>query len=334
MSAREEAAHWQVLLSSPEATDLERAQFEAWIASDVNHAREYRQIERIWNELDRAAEFRDLIEPAPKSAGSNRDVSLHRTVRRRHATKFALAAGITAIACGIAIFLQQNHYAGGTVKLADQAQQSTPLAHNQELKLPDGTQVTLGARSAIAVDFTASQRRVVLNGGEAFFDVAQDSGRPFVVSAAHTQVQALGTQFNVHFGTEDIRVSVLEGRVAVISNPTTQTHKRVVLGAGQAVRSTKTGEMAPAADINRADAAAWREGRLVYVNESLRNVVADANRYSEKQIVLATEELGDLRITAGFRTQQIDQMIRSLSVAHSLNADYSRPGRIVLSRAP
>jgi transmembrane sensor len=84
---------------------------------------------------------------------------------------------------------------------------------NERLALPDGSRVELKDGSEVVVQYSASERRVKLTGGEAHFTVWKDKTRPFIVNAAGVEVRAVGTAFNVRLEAKSVEVLVTEGRV-------------------------------------------------------------------------------------------------------------------------
>src|SRR4029077_19161785 len=103
---------------------------------------------------------------------------------------------------------------GDTASLIRDA--STDIGERSLLVLADGSKVTLNTASAVHADYTGPERRVTLVRGEAFFDVAKDHTRPFVVSAGSRNVIAVGTAFDVRLQDRRVRVTLVEGKVRVV----------------------------------------------------------------------------------------------------------------------
>lgn len=320
-AADEQARQWLARLHSGSTTAQDRTRFEAWLTAAAEHPRAYRRAEQIWRDLR-------LID----ALGEVNIESLGLAQRLRSRPVLAAAACIVAGVLGVLTVLS----------LGDR--HATQVAEIRELTLPDGTRVVLGARSAIDVDFNDAKRQVRLKTGEAFFSVAKDAIRPFYVSADDTQVRVLGTQFYVHHGAGEVRVAVTEGRVEVLSGADDGSHstpwksaEKRVLTAGQELVAAKTATVGGSLLIRNIDPAqpgAWRSGRLNYENASLAEVIADANRYSAREIVCADDRVCGVRITAAFRTEQIDELLAGLAASHPIVIDRSRSDRIVLRPQP
>lgn len=214
---------------------------------------------------------------------------------------------------------------------------STQIAQIREVPLADGSNVTLGARSALDVEFTSSERTVRLASGEAFFSVTRDAARPFVVLAGGTRIRVVGTKFNVRFDGNRVRVSVLEGVVEVMHSDGraerigggAPLESSITLAAGQQVVTHSSQGQAPT-ELHGVQPGAWREGRLDYQDTPLSEIVADANRYRTGEIRILSPRLGDERLTMSFRTTQIEQMLQTLPETLPLTVTRNSDGTVEL----
>jgi transmembrane sensor len=142
--------------------------------------------------------------------------------------------------------------------------------------------VRLNTDTALRVSLRRDVRRVTLLRGEAFFEAAHDAARPFIVTADHAEVRAIGTKFDVRRDPQAVRVTLLEGRVQVASE--TAPHP-AILTPNQQLTVTRRGVSAPRA-ADPAEAAGWTTGRLTFHGVPLADAVAEANRYTRRRIVL------------------------------------------------
>jgi transmembrane sensor len=133
----------------------------------------------------------------------------------------------------------------------------------------------------VRVEFRGKERRVVLQHGQAFFEVAHDAARPFIVVADGARVRAIGTKFDVRHDSAAVRVTLLQGRVQVRGGHGSEAE----LAPGQSVVADQSGVSRPVA--TNADAvASWTSGRITFSGAPLRDAVAEVNRYSKRKIVL------------------------------------------------
>jgi transmembrane sensor len=186
---------------------------------------------------------------------------------------------------------------------------STDVGERSDLVLADGSRITLNTASAVHADYSGPDRRITLIRGEAFFDVAKDATRPFIVVAGSRQVIAVGTEFDVRLQESKLRVTLVEGkvRVAAESSPAIVADARfrpvsgVTLEAGSALIVQEDGsEVVERVDVMAA--TSWRDGKLIIDGESLAQVVAEMNRYSREKLEIANPALEGRKVSGVFET--------------------------------
>lgn len=295
-----ECREWLALLHSGEASDADRARFSAWLSADSRHQRTYDGLQLLWRDISNLSQLKDL-EPIP-SLPTERAQLAPPAMRRW----LPLAAAATIAALAIALFWSQPQlvYRPATTATVLTQEYVTQLGEIRGIPLSDGSTLTLGARSHAIVRFSDGERRVQLERGEAYFDVAKDAARPFYVTAPATAIRVVGTRFDVRLGESHVRVAVDEGVVAVNDRPAALTR-------GQRIDVLSDGALTDISQVDGSEVAAWREGRLIYDGVTLAEVVADLARY-RANVTLNSAEAGKLRVTAGLRVEQIDQFVDRL----------------------
>ena len=154
-------------------------------------------------------------------------------------------------------------------------------------------------------------------------------------------IRVVGTQFDVRHSAGAVKVSVVEGVVEVlkaadpkVAEKNLPTISRDVLRAGDEVTATIGSAKRELSVVEPDSAALWRRGWLAYEDASLGEIVSDSNRYSSRQIIIASPEIAELRVTAAFGVEKIDQFITGLEASYPIEADYRLNDTIVLRRAP
>lgn len=335
-----EARDWIVRRSDGALSPIEVAAFEAWQARDPRHARTYAALAQTWED---AATLRHLavLAPIPPLPGRKAE----RVGHGGSIIRWALPTALVATAVLALLVVRMPDLSTPTVP-----SQLPAIAEIRTETLPDGSTVTLGPKSEIAVRFSASERRVALLSGEAFFEVTHNQAEPFFVEAGDTTIRVVGTTFDVNRAPGSVRVSVQEG-IVEIHEPE---------GSGALARKTvhmlKAGQRLEAIERDAAEGpqmaavilpptrttapGAWRQGWLVYENARLADLMADVNRYYAPGVRLSPEA-NDLRVTASFRTTDILSFLDTLGAALpvivardddgefrvSAKPDQGRPGR-------
>lgn len=312
-------------MRSEHASPGEAERFRDWLRADPRHRRAYEQMQALWIEL---GELRDRF-PVEDYRGTD---TVGETRRSHRAAWYgSAAAAVLSVVIGGAILLSAGTESHPGVTNRPQAV-ATRTAEVRRVPLPDGSSVTLGGASAIEIAYTASRRCVVLLAGEAYFDVTANPARPFVVDVGDAEVVAVGTQFEVRRSSGGLRVAVVEGAVEISATRPHARGPRHVLAAQQKARLHVDGTWSTLPLQFGERPGAWREGRLTYDNARLGEVVADADRYYRGDIMLDTGDLADITVTASFRTDQIPQMMMTLSSALPLTAKILPNGDIIIRR--
>lgn len=296
LSVKDAAAEWFVRLRHHAVSEGDRAAFEAWRDADPAHAEAYREMERLWAGLDQIecpAERLDRGEHARAAIAPQAQLGRRRALRR-----FAIAASVAALACfGAYSFAPAGLF----------ADHRTGFGEQREIVLEDSSTAHLNTASALSFDFTAGSRRVVLHAGEAYFEVASDSARPFIVEAGEGRIEALGTAFSVRRVGDAVEVVVTESRVAV-SGPD-EAAKR--LSAGQGLRLIDSG-LGAIANVDIATALAWRRGRMVFDNRPLGEVLAELARYRQGRILVLNSAVESLPVTGSFSIADTDAALDTI----------------------
>jgi transmembrane sensor len=284
----EEALRWLVVLRDPSADDAERRAFERWRAVDPAHEAAWQRAQAVWQRAD-------ILAPYLKDRRSARPPSGRRRWLR------AAAVGAVAIPAGVLL--------AGSGLLSDLlADFRTAAGERRTFALADGSNVELAGASALSVSFDGRSRRLRLVEGEAFFDVAPEPGRPFIVEAGGGRTQALGTAFDVKLGDRSVLVAVSTHKVAVSLRGEAPT----IVEQGRMVRYTAAGiEPAQAADLRAVEA--WRRDRLVFHDAPLGDVIADLQRCRGGRILLTDGWLRDLKVTAVFDARQVDAALATIA---------------------
>jgi transmembrane sensor len=240
--------------------------------------------------------------------------------KRRWAMPLAAAAAIAMVALGAVTWLAYERN-GWT-------EYSTDLGSLERVVLDDGSIVSLNTNSTMQVQLSAKRRHIVLERGEALFKVAKDARRPFDVEAGDTIVRAVGTEFSVRVrdtadaaGSGDIEVLVKEGHVAIdppepekpLERAAVLPKSTATLSAGEAVvisaRRVQV-QKVPVETVERK--LLWTEGRIWFERETLKNVVAEFNRYNRRQMVISDPEIENIRIGGGFDATDPESFIAAL----------------------
>lgn len=197
----------------------------------------------------------------------------------------------------------------------------TPAGQRAQLILQDGTEVWLNAKSRLTypAHFTGDSRKVAIE-GEAFFKVAKDPSRPFIVSTHDVDMKVLGTQFNVcsYPENEYVQTSLLEGSVCVFFPD--KENEGIILNPNQQV-TVSNGRM-KVEPIRLKEHFLWRDGIYAFENEPLTDILKKLELYYDVKIVVKNTSLFKGTYTGKFRQRDsLDDVFRVLQQIHKFKVE-------------
>lgn len=376
LDVTEIARAWLVRLRDDNVSVEEIAAWQNWLAQSPTHTRAYERVEKTWQaaaDVDLSGLEPTLAEIADdtymgdtsvadsqhvrlKTTSANSssrpqevahrsaDINLHRPMWAAGAAAMAAATVFFVLAVLPKLFTGDSHQQ--TNDYPDAGRQIvativTAKAEHRTANLFDGSEVAVGAASQISVDFSQKERRVELTSGEAYFDVAHDPQRPFIVSTPLGDVTAVGTAFNVRMAGNRVVVTVTEGKVDVrpasleLSNSSAQppTNPRSVASAvrveaGSAFTIARHNNVVTPMAVVPALDVSWQDQRLVYRSEPLLYVIADINRYTPGRIELEDPAVGQLLYSGVISPDAIEDWALGLAVVFPVEID-SEPSGII-----
>lgn len=306
--AAEEAAVWLARLNSRVVGTAELEEFFAWRRIPHN-AKAYDEIESHWRGSLTLADDPEIIRALQAASSPTHGGGIGR--------KLALAAGFAALLACAAFFL-----------VARDTIFETAIGEQRLVQLDDGSRVQLDTNTRISVSM-GTERTLHLHKGRAFFDVAHDPSRPFLVLASDARIEALGTRFEIDVEKEAIQVALVEGRVSVSAMNSRPGSSRVELAPGQAVTVARAG----LGEIVAADTlavTAWTQGRLDFRETPLAQAVDEVNRYSRTPLRLTSIRWADQRVNGGFAVGDVQAFVEAVTALYPLVAVTRSDGAIEL----
>jgi len=329
------AGDWFARKQSEEWTPELQARLEHWLGESPLNRVAYLRIEHAWERAERlkvlATGDRRVVPPPGSWAQSpffgSRPGSAPRRIEHRRPWRrvsTALAASIAAIACLAGLWALSSR---GSVY-------RTQVGGQERVSMADGSILTLNTDSAVRLQFTAGERRVKLERGEAFFEVAKDPARPFVVEANDRRVVAVGTQFAVRRDADDIQVVVTEGTVRLegdrgvaareTGTATLDGSEGVLLPAGTIAHASGANLLLQKAQALAAqEAVSWRQGVLIFHDLTLAQAAAEFNRYNTRQIVIDDPAIAELTVAGSFQANNVEAFARLLEKGYPIRVQSS-----------
>ncbi len=249
--------------------------------------------------------------------------------RRSRVTAWTAMAACL-VACVSATFLFLN---------AQPRVYGTDVGERRSIVLADGSQVSMDGATQVRVRYADGQRQFWLDRGRAKFTVARDPFKPFTVSADGKVIVATGTQFSVERLSDQLRVALYEGHVAVLNAGEKGSAPQPVMAGGKvAERALTPGHelVAPShskvAQVVLADpvrSLSWETGQLVFENEPLASAVERINRHAERPLRVTDAASRDIRISGVFAAGQEEAFVQGVVSLFPLKAMRSDAGTVL-----
>ncbi len=310
----DEAIEWFVKMRGEDAVQLRRA-FEDWLGQAPEHRRAYEWAEAHFGQAERLKESKKLSRwglPRPRT--------------------WLVASAAVAAAIALVAVLRPADETMPPAPEPHTAQTDNPLKTEpgeiRTYSLADGSKVTLDADSRVEVAMNEAERRLRLRQGKARFAVAADP-RPFVVEAGSGAVEARQAVFDVSYGDhEQVMVHLVSGQadIRAMAQPAVYTVVGRPLLAGQPVRyPVETFRPEPVTDTGT-DRRDWPEGWVEYRSVPLDALIADANRYADRPIIIDDAGTGDLRASGRFKLTDTETFVSRIAEVFDLKVSHEPDG--------
>ncbi len=329
LSPAEAAARWVARLDADNVSDEERGAFEAWRNQSPQHEAAY----------ERALSAMQILDAAPDDP--------HLDALRRAALRYqperswfglrGIAAALALLLIGVGVFVAVRDRPVASLYARGAPDYVTRRGEKLDVTLPDGSAITLNTDTDLDVAFDGRQRTVEVLRGQAFFNVAKDPSRPFVVVAGGKQIVAVGTAFDVRLDDKRVEVLLVEGRVVVenaaqsgsVLPVAAEARESIHLNAGETLVATEKEVVRTAAE-NQERLLKWRDGLIEFDNTTLADAVAEFNRYSAQTIRIDDPRLSNLLISGVFRTNSQRRFLEAVTSLHPVVVEYRGPDEFAL----
>ncbi|HEY0339543.1 MAG TPA: FecR domain-containing protein [Steroidobacteraceae bacterium] len=332
-----EAAEWMLRLRDPAVSQAQIAAWLAWHDASAENQQAYAQMQSLWSraaQLDEqevaadalatdsyfgqvpVAEWNErMSRPVPPGA---RDAGTRKRAWARVPGRIVWLSGSVAAAAIVLLTLQIALRQPAGRDMTGEVMIETQTGANRDATLPDGSQVTIAGGSRLAARYTAQERSLLLERGEAYFRVKKDARRPFVVRALDATVTAVGTAFNVRAEGGAVRVAVIEGAVNVDRTERLSARERpgrienIRVTAGHLVTLQPNQSDPIIVSGNVQEATSWVSGTQKFVAEPLSAVVAAINRYSAVAVKIDSPVVSGLHYTGTIVADRANDWLRGL----------------------
>ena len=319
VSAADLARQWILRIDAGPLSLSEREELRRWLASDPSHASLLDTHALLWSAASKAS-FKPQI-----AKGGNAPA-------RRSSSSFGMSRFAFAVIASVFLATAMWSVRWNTVEAPTEAQFATSVGEHRVIPLEEGSQLSLNTASTVKIRFSEERRQVRLERGEGLFEVAKDETRPFEVLVGSTVVRAVGTRFSVRrLDNDQVKVTVFEGVVELVKPASKQADganahgtqpQPIRLGAGQVAAETDHNiVLSTRTQPDLEKQLSWLQGRVVFDNEPLAEVLAQVSRYSTLPLRLASPSLKDVRVSGAFAVTDLPSFLKGLELGFDLKVE-------------
>lgn len=312
---------------SGEATDTELKELDLLLSGNAELSRQYKLLQQYWEHHDNPHQV--FVEDALQKVlhqlqlpsitdSKEKPIIKKRAILWQFRLKIAAAAGVAAIMVMALFFSNQSKQKNMPGQVASLEKKQNSKGMKSIIQLADGSKVWLNADSKILYPplFEGNTREVFLN-GEAFFEVAKNPQKPFIIHLANGTVRVLGTSFNIRaYDNEKIvETSVATGKVAFIPKYKNDSRRQdtVFLTPNNKVRYIFNAEKIAVLPTLATDDKAWTEGRMIFKAMRLQDIATELERNFGKKVVFADDEAKEYILTGSFQNNTLEEVMYYLS---------------------
>ncbi|WP_336966592.1 FecR family protein [Sphingobium aquiterrae] len=303
------------------ATAQDYAAFEHWHTRDQAHRIAWANVERAWDNAGEARMDARILAIREQAVANRRP--------RRTWVWPAAAALVALVGGGVAYQAGLRPFARPAAIVIDTRMISTDVGQQANFRMADGSNITVNTSTTINVAESDTRREARLKQGEAFFEVARNDRKPFVVSVGGVAVTAIGTAFAVRRDRDEVRVTLVHGKVRVNVPTSSEAPARSVLLNPRMELTYRAGKVTTAR-VDAERSLSWRQGMLDFDRVALSDAVAEVNRYSRQEIVIASPSIRVVPVSGSFRIGMTRGFLQSLEVAGIARTENETVSRVEL----
>ena len=330
---------WAYILRylSGESKDQEKQLVEKWMQEDTELKKEVQKLEKIWNAREEPLLDIDIEASRAKlKARIESDSELHGQTHLPQIPKIPLShpafqhtspayrwlryAAMFIFAFMLSYFVTHGYtrfpWSPKTEILQSQNMQMIQVEKGKRMTvtLNDGTRIKLDAGSQLQYPEVFKDKRQVYLKGEAYFEVAHDSKRPFTVHARHAVVQVLGTKFNVRAWEDisDVTVAVKEGRVSLNHEDITEFNK-VILTKGLASTLVENGQPSIPVNVDVEQYLSWMNHEMHFKNATVKEILRQLERWYKLEFQVKDPSLLNTRLSVHLKKTNVDDVLKIIS---------------------
>ncbi len=317
--AQQEAEEWFVHMQSNNLSPDDLRKFQEWRSRSPFHNFEYEKVEKDWEILGKLSQDLHSKKPCTPEVIPPQN-STYSTTKPRAKKQQPNRYYWSAAAC---ILLSVTLFAIVCFDSSPTTEHYVSAIGEQRLiSLKDGSQITLNTASSVEISYTKVDRYIKFKYGEAYFEVAKDPSRPFIVGLGQGTVTALGTAFNIRKNRHLATVTITEGAVIVEESKTRtnlEPDSKIVTISNE-ISFSQYG-LSNIRKISNINALSWKNKMLVFNQQPLEYVINELNRYLSTPVTGINKKTKNILISGTFDLSNLEEALLAITNNNALMFD-------------
>ncbi len=292
--------------------------------------------ERLFRQVESdliAAHF--FSKTTPPKVKDSQDTSAAGSEKTALIVKSIALVVVVSIAFIFTLQLSKPSNSADTPQITELHERQLAYGQTSTFRFNDGSVITLNGGSTLRYpeQFNPEKREVYLE-GEAFFDIASDKSRPFIVHVGNTTTRVLGTSFNIkaYRNDEKLQVTVVEGKVGVSSNNEADVSEQpIILEENQWATYHQSGEFFEQGEGNVWEQIAWKDQVLIFNDKPFSEVAKMLERWYGVDIILQGDQLQDAKLQGEHKNMSLERVLQSIQFI--LGIEYTIKEQVVTIQA-
>ncbi|QDF28543.1 FecR family protein [Halarcobacter anaerophilus] len=298
---KEQAVYW-LSCEKEGFTESRKLEFENWLKENPSH-------QKVYNRMK-------FIHKIPKSLSEKNREDLSQKVHKE-LSKTKLSLKIKYYYSGAAVLILILFFSLFKTYDNNSLQYEkiyvTDVKNLSKQSLPDGSIISLDAKTNLNIEFYKNRREAFLTNGKVIFSIAKDKSRPFVISSDNIQIEVVGTKFEVINLDNKITINVQEGRVKTYHlNKNKKRENTIILTKADTITYTNKGEVNNYSKINPEKIAIWQDDLINFNQVTLKEAFTEFAKYTNHTFEFSSNEIKNYLVTGEFKSNQLDIFLNTI----------------------
>ncbi|WP_228712712.1 FecR family protein [Halarcobacter mediterraneus] len=307
---KEQAVYW-ITCEKEGLNESQKKELKSWLKENPFHQKAY----------DRMKFIHQMSNSLSKENSQKLSSEVHRSLSKSKLS-FKVKSYYTSAAAIVLVLFFSLFKIYDENSLKYEKVYSTNTQSILEQSLPDGSIISLDAKTKLDIKFYKNKREAFLSNGKVMFNVEKNENRPFLITSNNIQIEVVGTKFEVISSNNKTTINVKEGKVRTyFLNDLDRKVNTRLLTKAETITYTNQGKINKYLKLNPNKIALWQNNLISFNQISLKEALEEFSKYYDYNFDFSHKKIENYIITGEFATNQIDIFLSTITKIYPLNID-------------